>query len=308
MTTVTGRARLHFGLLHVPRAGEPDARRFGGCGLMLDAPHIVVSADAAGVDSVEGHSAVRAARIVDQLRAAAPSGRVRPLAVRVNECPPEHVGLGVGTQLSLALAKALAAEWGADAGPLVAATGRGERSGVGLHGARLGGFVADCGRGPASTLAPLFARLEFPTDWPVVLAHPLAPGRWHGGAERAAFAGPAPDAGLTDAMCRLLVLGIIPAIAERDYPAFAASLYEYNRLAGAPFAASQGGTYSSPAVAGLVELASEFGFGAAGQSSWGEATFAIGSDAGRAEELAERMRVARPGWAVLVTRGWNGGG
>src|SRR5581483_1141557 len=123
--------------------------------------------------------------------------------------------------------------------------------GVGVHGFDRGGFLVDGGKGDPAAVAPLVARLPFPDDWRVVLVTPPVPADWHGPRERAAFAALRP-AGADDALCRLVLLGLLPALAERDLPAFAAALGEYNARAGEPFRAAQGGAYASPATAAVI--------------------------------------------------------
>ena len=64
MTRVTAPVRLHFGLFHVPGEGDsPDAlpqRAFGGVGLMIDQPAIVVSVRPSDSWQFEGPLASRA--------------------------------------------------------------------------------------------------------------------------------------------------------------------------------------------------------------------------------------------------------
>src|SRR5262245_5116725 len=156
---VTAPTRLHFGLLHVPAAGAArwtsrvggdgwPARHFGGLGLMLDAPRVeAVVADAAAWAG-GGPSADRALAAARRFVDALPADRRRPVAVAVRRCPPEHVGLGVGTQLALAVARGVAALRGLDglsAEQLAARVGRGGRSAVGGHGFARGGVPLDGG-------------------------------------------------------------------------------------------------------------------------------------------------------------------
>ena len=60
MTRVTAPARLHFGLLNVPGEGDPSRRAFGGVGLMIDQPAVVVSVRPAQTWQFEGPLASRA--------------------------------------------------------------------------------------------------------------------------------------------------------------------------------------------------------------------------------------------------------
>ncbi len=205
MQSVWAPSRLHFGLLSLAGDGEawPDrrgervlpARRFGGVGLMIERPGVRVTASPAVVWSADGPLAERrlsfALRFAESVRRDRPEEEPAPRRLTVEEAPPEHVGLGVGTQLGLAVARALAAAWGLvlDAPALARRVGRGLRSALGVHGFAHGGFLVESGkRGDDDGLAPLAARAPFPPQWRLVLATPSAALGLHGREERQAFA------------------------------------------------------------------------------------------------------------------------
>jgi predicted sugar kinase len=110
-------------------------------------------------------------------------------------------------------------------------------------------------------------------------------------------------------LCRLVLLGLLPALVERDLDAFGEALYEFNVRAGEAFAPVQGGAYASPQAAGLVEFARCQGIRGAGQSSWGPVVFAVVSDIDHADHLAAhiRKRFALPQAAVWTTPACNHG-
>src|SRR5439155_14442556 len=126
MWIVAAPARLHFGLLSLPSADAqpafwPDvqgeaiipARHFGGVGLMVRAPALRIVVHGADRWSAVGPLADRAllcARTVSPALAsffqAPPPG---PFHIEIEQAPPEHHGLGSGTQLALAVARAVTA-------------------------------------------------------------------------------------------------------------------------------------------------------------------------------------------------------
>src|SRR5262245_35699678 len=92
-------SRLHFGLL----AWGPDApRQFGGVGLMVESPGLLLTAEPSERWAAEGPLAERALSVAQRIAG-------EPVRIRVHRAPPEHVGLGVGTQLSLAVTRAVLA-------------------------------------------------------------------------------------------------------------------------------------------------------------------------------------------------------
>src|SRR5262245_43059048 len=106
-------SRLHFGLLSWPAA--PEARGFGSVGLMVEAPGLQVAVRKAATWSAHGPLAERAQAagrtLVDAWSRTRQSSPLGPCDIVVEEAPPEHVGLGTGTQLTLAVACAMLAAW-----------------------------------------------------------------------------------------------------------------------------------------------------------------------------------------------------
>lgn len=324
MIRVTAHARLHFGLLHpapddAPPARWPDrdgrlslpARRFGGVGLMIESPALRLSVTDSPTWSAEGPGSERALTFALRFAGAAPD-TVRPQRIAVEVMPPEHSGLGSGTQLGLAVARALTITWQLpelNAVELARRAGRGLRSAIGVHGFERGGFLVDGGKGESDAVAPLLVRREFPDRWRVILVLPAAPTGLHGEREQQSFralSGGKAEVARTEALCRLVLLGMLPALEAGDLQAFGEALFDYNARAGEAFVALQGGVYASPAVAEVIAFLRSRGVAGVGQSSWGPAVFAV-VDADCAEEVArlvpERFETAQ----VIVTRACNRG-
>ena len=140
---VEASARLHFGVLDLRgRRG----RWFGGLGASAASPTLLVSAVPADTLVADGEDADRA-REFARLFLAHHSLRGGAL-VRVHRTLPRHVGLGSGTQLALAVARALAELYDveSDARALARAVGRGKRSAIGTWTFDDGGLVVEGGR------------------------------------------------------------------------------------------------------------------------------------------------------------------
>lgn len=299
MWRVQTASRLHLGLLSLPPAEEPasaTSRRFGGVGLMIDSPGVTLRAVPALSWSAEGPLAARALgyarRVADASRADSPALVATPHHLIVEQAPAEHVGLGVGTQLGLAVAAVLAHSWGcaADTARLARWCGRGLRSALGVHGFAAGGFLVEGGKRAAAELSPLVARLAVPPTWRIVLIRPDPTPGVHGGREQAAFAELSMSPAVSGELCRLVLLGILPALAEADLAAFGEAVHEFNRRVGEAFAPVQGGTYSSPAVAETIHYLRRQDVHGVGQSSWGPGVFAFVADEAAAQALHQRVQ------------------
>jgi beta-RFAP synthase len=285
-------SRLHFGLI------DPcglSGRRFGGAGVMVEEPGLEVEAAPAAELTAAGPLAERALEIAKRFASAA---ELPPRAhVKVVRAPREHVGLGTGTQLALAVAAALdrvssGSQPARGAVELAALAGRGQRSAIGVHGFAEGGFIADAGLGPADSIAPVLARAAVPEAWRVVIVVPRGAQGLHGDAERTFFATlKGPSAQAVDRLSSLVRLGMLPALTNRDLRAFGGALWEFGLLAGAPFQAAQGGEFARGAATALVEAVRELGVRGVGQSSWGPAVFAVVADGDEAHHVLGRLEL-----------------
>ena len=135
-------------------------------------------------------------------------------------------------------------------------------------------------------------RLPFPEDWSILVVRPPGESGLHGPDENRAFANLPPiTQNVTDSLCRLVLLEILPAVLERDLAAFGAALGELQARVGACFAPAQGGIYATAQAARIVDELRGLGFVGVGQSSWGPTLYAFSSCS--EQELttsAERMR------------------
>jgi beta-ribofuranosylaminobenzene 5'-phosphate synthase len=265
-------ARLHMGMLDASGEG---ARRFGGLGVAVRRPALVVEASPSDELTAEGPDAERALAVAERFRDA--RGRTPAARVRVFETIPAHVGLGSGTKLALAVTTALSALAGGSLDPAAMArtAGRGGRSAVGLWTFAAGGLVVEGGRRRGSDEpAPLLMRHAMPDEWRCVLAIPGAQPGLSGGAEAAAFAKVRPDPERSALISQLVLTALLPALVERDLEEFGAALSRVQRLVGDAFAPVQSGTFH-PQAAPLVDALLRLGAAGAGQSSWGPAVYGV---------------------------------
>jgi len=297
MIRVQAPCRLHFGLLNVDASsiwtnidGESmvSGRRFGGVGMMINEPAITICVEPDGEWSAQGPMAEKALAAARLFAKTVPE--LSPQRIRVETSAPPHVGLGTGTQLALAIAKALAIAGGSahlEAAELALSVGRGVRSAVGLHGFQHGGFIVEGGQKRAGEVSPLIAQVQIPGEWRVVLALPDSPSGRFGEPEQKAFDDLMQQAEpqAVQVLCRLVLLGILPALAERDCRVFGEALYDFNARVGDIFAPVQGGRYATPLAADIVKFCRRHGTPGVGQSSWGPLVFAIVPDEQQARHL-----------------------
>jgi beta-RFAP synthase len=300
-------ARLHFGLLDL--RGDLG-RRFGGLGAAIESPALELEGTAANELSAEGPDAERVLEAARRVQAA--TGLQGGAAFRVRTALPPHSGLGSGTQLALATARALAElyERPTDVAALAASTGRAQRSAIGTWAFARGGFILEGGRrdGDASP-APLLLRHPMPESWRVVLALPEVPRGLSGADEERAFRDLSPpSAEITAAASHVTLMQVLPALVEKDLAGFGRGVTELQRLVGEMFRPVQGERYAHPVGARLVEALLELGAAGAGQSSWGPAIFGLVDGDEEAGTLAARLRERLEGPGRVLTSAFSNAG
>ena len=288
--TVEAPARLHFGLLDLRGA---LGRRFGGIGAPAPAITVRVSVCLANDVEAEGPDADRAAEFARRfLTHYSLGGGAR---IRVERAIPAHSGLGSGTQLGLSIARALAELHGVNttAPELARAVGRAKRSAVGTWTFAGGGFVVEGGRRTdrEDDTGPLLARLPFPPTWRCVVALPDGQPGVSGAAEAQAFASlPVPGEREVERVSHLVLMAMLPALADGDIEAFGAALTEVQEINGRWFSHAQGGMFAPGPSAEIIRLMCDSGAPGVGQSSWGPSVYAIVDGDDAAESLSSHIR------------------
>jgi beta-ribofuranosylaminobenzene 5'-phosphate synthase len=289
--TLSAPARLHLGFLDL-HGGL--GRNFGGLGLTLAELATRIHVERAAELRVEGPAAVRAEkfarRLLDQF------GAGLGARISIEETIPAHVGLGSGTQLSLAIGTALSRlyDWRLDTRAIAALADRGARSGIGIGAFDGGGFLVDGGRARRGEPPRIVARVEFPGHWRVLLIFDRQLQGLHGEAELAAFCRlPEFPAATAGELCRLTLMQVLPALLDGDFEGFSRAIGCIQRSVGDHFAPAQGGRYASPRVAEVLAWIEAQGITGIGQSSWGPTGFALLASETQAHSIA---RAAQARW------------
>lgn len=302
-------ARLHLGFVDL---NGGLGRRFGSLGIALDTPQTHLSLRRSETLSADGPGADRALRY---LKAMNERHRLDDrLHLSIDSSIPEHVGLGSGTQLSLATGIAYCRIHGIDADirQIAQLLERGARSSIGIATFEQGGVVLDGGRGDTDLPPPVLSRLPFPEQWRIMLIFDHVRRGLHGAAEIEAFRQLPPfPAEAAAHLCRLTLMVALPALAERKLDPFGAAIAELQRVIGDHFAPVQGARFMSAGVAEVLAWFESQGISGVGQSSWGPTGFALigtEAEADRLHREAERRWPASSGLSFVLSRGRNRGG
>jgi len=286
--TVLAPARLHMGFIDL--SGQLG-REFGSIGLGLEDLNTQLSLAAAKVLTVSGPAAERALKCTRRLCEALQVPDT--LNIEITNAIPEHVGLGSGTQMALAIGMALNAfyQLGLTVRDIAQLADRGARSGIGIGVFEKGGLVLDGGRGPQTVTPPLLVQMAVPADWRFILVFDQRGQGLHGEQEVHAFKQLPPfPRSEAERLSYLLLMQALPALAEADLPRFGEVISALQIAVGEHFAPVQGGMFTSSEVAAAMAYLAGQGAVAIGQTSWGPTGFCAVDGPQRAAELVWQLQ------------------
>jgi len=314
-------SRIHVSLIDLHGgSGRVD----GGIGIALDDPRILLEARQSPVLEVAGcdsRTADRVREIATNVLAGIRAGGSASITVRTMY--PSHVGLGSGSQLALATARALCELYGRTmtVKDLAMLVGRGGTSGIGTAAFEDGGFIIDGGHrfGPGCEKAgfapssaskgvpppPVIARHAFPPDWRILLAIPDLPAGASGSHEVDIFRKHCPvPLDEVQALCHEVVMRMLPALVEHDLDRFGSSI---NAIQNLGFKKVEH-RLQPPQIAILLDAMRASGAAGAGMSSFGPALYAIGdTDMREIERAAQTCMQEIGGGTTLITSARNCG-
>lgn len=286
-------ARLHFGLIDM---NGSMGRFFGGLGVGIDHPNVILEAQNSKTFSVTGKKTELVTLLSKKfLTAYSINGNVK---IHVEKTIPEHAGLGSGTQIALAVATALSKlfQINPPTQELSHVMGRMKRTGVGTAIFDQGGFVVDGGKKMKNGIVvpesfpPLIFRYPFPEDWMFVVAIPDVKRGLAKSNEQNAFAQvPEMPADLVGKICWLTMMKLLPALVDQDIESFGEALTTIQVVVGDFFASVQGGTFSSSVAAQGIDFMKASRAYGVGQSSWGPAVYGLVQGETQAKKLRSKV-------------------
>lgn len=314
-------SRIHLTLLDMNgKLGRVD----GGIGIALDDPALLIEAQASPVLVVRGCDETTAARI--RQAAEIVLGAIRAagsVTITVREQYPAHTGLGGGSQVALATARAICELYGKSLSTteLAQMVGRGGTSGIGTAAFEHGGFILDGGHrfgtgdektqfAPSSASGgvhppPVLVRNEFPSDWKILLATPSLASGASGNREKEIFRNccPVPIDDVRT-LCHEILMRMLPGIAEHDLDLFGTSV---NAIQDLGFKRVEH-SFQPKEVAGLLGAMRQAGAAGAGMSSFGPTLYAISdTNMQEIERAAQSFLAENGGGTTLVTSARNSG-
>lgn len=236
----------------------------------------------------------------------------------VKKTYPAHSGLGSGTQISLAVGKAIVNHNDQDIStPQIAKiVGRGGTSGIGVRAFDHGGFIIDGGHkvdekpdflpssASSASPAPLITRYDFPEDWNIILAIPDVPAGASGPKEVNIFQKycPIPLREVQE-LSHVLLMKMMPAVVEKDITAFGDSINQIQNVGFKKIELE----LQHHLINKLIDNMRSEGAAGVGMSSFGPTVYAItDTDEKNISKVAEDT-MKEIGGHVIVTKAQNKG-
>ena len=267
-------------------------RIHGSIGVAIDNPSIILKAKKASSIDVKGPRADRVKAFTETFLAS--SGLNSGAYIEVLSDIMEHSGFGSGTQLALAVGKALSELYRLDltAEEIAQKLNRSRRSGIGTYAFKHGGFIVDAGHKTESKpeIPPLLFRADVPGSWRFVIGVPKIPIKKSGSDETNAFKKlDPPPATLIGEISRIILMQMIPAIIEGDIVSFGDAMTSVDYKFGEFWVKVQGGRFTHPLIENGIGFLSENGALGVGQSSWGPGFYGLTESGAQARKICAEL-------------------
>ena len=293
---ITTSGRLHLGFMDL---NGDLGRLYGSIGVTVKAPRTQLTVEKHEklvINNVKDSNFFK--RISSFIKTFSDHYKITPGGIiNITRHIPEHKGLGSGSQLGLALATALTRICNIDeeSHDLALMAGRGLRSGIGITAFKKGGFIIDGGKkriSPKKTSPEppkALLRYKFPSSWHFVIVIPEKKVGLSGDQEKEAMGYVSPSRRISEEICRLVMMQLLPSLIDEDLEKFGNAVSEIDIRTGTFFKSVQGGIYSEKSSYGIIRQMIDSGAAGAGQSSWGPAVYGL-VHVNDAPLLAENMK------------------
>ncbi len=316
-------ARLHLSLIDL---NGLEGRLDGGIGITLEKPSLKMECTQTDDDTVIGfdddvsivNKEVYESKILDA------EDKIKKYlnidtnySFRIHESYPIHHGLGLGTQLSLSVAKLISSlnDIELNAYELAKIIQRGGTSGIGVHSFDKGGLIIDGGHKKsvkndflpsfASKVSPppLLARYDFPEDWDIILITPNISQGASGNEEIDIFQTYSPiNINDVERICYLTLMKLMPAVIEEDIESFGDSV---NKIQSMGFKKIERDLQDSK-VNTLLENMKSIDIPCVGMSSFGPTCFGI-TDSLSKDLINQITDLTDSDTHIQITKGKNHG-
>lgn len=309
-------SRLHITLIDLNASlGRVD----GGVGITLDEPSMILKAKKSDLNEIKVTGSESPDQIEDRIKKSvrAVMGQNEfGVNIDIEKAFPMHVGLGSGTQISLASGMAVNElyDLSLSVRKVAELVGRGGTSGIGVTSFEAGGFIVDGGHffsekgafAPSSVSLvpppPVIFRRDFP-DWDIVLAIPNLTGT-HDEKEVDIFNKVCPiPIGEVQAVSHIILMKMLPSLIEKDIANFGESVSEIQKVG----FKKREVELQHPIIDVIMEEMVKNGAYGAGMSSFGPVVYCVADNPKRIKKGIQKILDDSLGGKTFITKARNEG-
>lgn len=298
MIEIKSPARLHFGQLDL---NGDIGRIYGGSGVGIKEPYCKMKFKKSNKIIVKGKKSKEVKKTLEKLvvilREKNLLNKNNGVLVEVENILPFHSGLGSGTQIGLTLAEGINNLYNLNLDKFKIAElvdRKHSRSAIGFGVFYFGGFIADGGRITEEKendnyLPPILFKEKIPEDWYFIIIIPsLDKEKMAGKKEIKTFKELEKMNIETSAEnCHHLLLGMLPALKEKNLKTFSYHLNRIEDNVGDYFSEIQSGKYTSKYAQEIIAFLEANDVLGRGQSSWGPSLYALFANKKRAKKIKD---------------------
>jgi beta-RFAP synthase len=266
-------ARIHLGFLELNNKAQ---RVFGSIGLTISKFRNILKIEDNKKFLVEVENQSIKKRIHQIFKKLENLKNLSRCKIKVLEYIPSHIGLGSGTQISLAAGYLISEFNGMNLSidHISSLLGRGKRSGIGIQSFKTGGFILDSGKIRNSQSIPMTVfNNKWPDDWKIILIFDKEMSGVHGREELEKFEEIKKiDINLVNINCGIVLMTILPAILEKNFKNFAKGIQTIQSNMSKIFYNSEK-KFASKKIQIIFDYLQKKKVLGFGQSSWGPTGF-----------------------------------
>ncbi len=256
-------SRLHFGFLNLK---SQETYSFGGMGLSIDKyPTTITVTKARKFKSNLSevlNKKIKKFFLINKLNS--------NIQIDCIQKPESHIGLGSGTQLTLAIEEALNKIYELKYTNCEIFK-RAYRSGIGYNSYNNGGFIVDSPKRDLNNNKIIF-KCNFPKHWKIILLFDRNMKGTYGKKEEKFFLSNNISS-IRKKLSDITLNEIIPSVIYEDFDIFARSLTQFQKLNSSFYTSIQKSIHLSTDIADIIKkIRSNFNI-ASGQSSWGPTSY-----------------------------------
>ena len=218
-------SRIHLGFLELDNSSE---RIFGSVGLTISKFENIIEISKNKKFQIISNNPNTKRRIEEMIIVLKKNYQIHECKIEILKTIPQHIGLGSGTQLALAIGSLISEFNNLNLKPknISSIFGRGLRSGIGIQSFKSGGFIVDCGKQRRSnSIPPVFFNSKWPREWKIILIFDNSQVGVSGKNETQEFKKIAmTHPKICKENCKALLMQILPGLMEKNFYLFTKGL------------------------------------------------------------------------------------